>query len=563
MAGTLTAQPRSANCANPSAQADLDVNGIRARITNSGRLWNDGANAIYEVPPGGGSPGANPANAIFTGNLWIGGKDPGGGLKIAAGQYNVNAYDFYPGPLTDEGGTETDVCAKWDKLFPIKRSEVEDFLAAYDPQDPPTTGIIAENIAGWPGRGNPLLEAVHGFSLSDDTEEYAPFQDVNEDGIYNPLDGDYPLFCGDQAIWGIFNDAGGVHAGSNTAVSVQAEIHLMAYAFASDDSVLHRTTFYDYRIINRGRENLSDFYAGHWIDSDLGCFDNDLNNSLPEDNLFYVYNNGGIEPENCDGVAGYGLSTPVNIFQVVHSSAGDNRMMSSFINTYNNSVGAPPLTTSRDATNALEYYNLLTGSWTDGTPLTRGGIGYETTGDTTRFAFDGGMVNGRPWEHCGSVNGQTDLRQVYGTGPYNLAPGERAAFTLAVTTVFGVDYPTDLCPNTDQVRSAAGTVKDFYDGNCSPSALTNTRTPAAPASIGLEVFPNPTAGALTFRLPATTRIAAVEVLDLAGRRLTALGGTGNELNLDLRATGLAPGVYVYRLRTATGVVVAGRVVLVE
>lgn len=568
VAGTLTAQARQTDCANPTAAADLNINAVRARITNSGNLWNDSGAGAYEVTANDASPNLNPVAAIYTGSLWIGGVDPGGGLKVAAQQYETNRFDFYPGPLTDEGITEADQCVQWDRLFPILQEDVRNFISDYDAQNPPVAGQIIANIAGWPGKGNPLFEAVNGFPLPNDTEEYAPFQDVNEDGIYNPLDGDYPLFCGDQAIWCIFNDAGGPHASSNTPAAVQAEIHLLAYAFAANDSLLHRTTFYDYKIINRGQENVMDFYAGHWIDSDLGCFQNDLNNSSPENNLFYVYNDTSVEPEICDGVAGYGNTSPVNIFQVVRSTAATAQveggpLMSSFVSTYNQGVGGPLPAVAQQPATAVEYYNQLTGLWPNGTPQTRGGVGYETGGEATRFAFDGGMVNDEPWQHCTSASGATDTRQTYSTGPYNLAPGDAAGFTLAITTVFGIDYPTDICPDASQVLSAAGFIKDFYDGNCSPSVLTSTRTPQSPESIGLEVFPNPTAGQLSFRVPEGVEIKRIEVLDMSGRQLTTSVGTTNDLGIDLKAVGLPAGVYVYRLQTTDGVMVTGRVVLME
>lgn len=564
----LSAQQRTTNCDNPTAQADLNVNGVHARITNGGDLWWDGQDGRYEVTADENSPGMSPATAIFAGGLWIGGVDSGGGLKIAAQQYGRNAgeFDYYPGPLTNEGTTEDVVCSNWDRLFPIYQEEVRAFLASYDPQNPPAADQVAANISGWPATGNPLFEGVHGFTLPNSFNGYAPFNDTDLDGIYNPLNGDYPLFCGDQAIWCIFNDAGSNHEDSATPVSVQAEIHLLAYAFASGDSILHRTTFYEYKIINRAQEIVSDFYAGHWIDSDLGCFENDLNNSSPENNLFYVYNASGLDPEDCTvGLASYGSTSPVNIFQLVQAAprSASQEPDAPLMHSFNSSSGNPVIGATITPSNAIEYYNLLTGKWGDGTPLTRGGTGYLTEGDTTRFAYDGGEVNGASWLHCYNSPEGADTRQIYSTGPYVLAPGTSFNFTLAVTTIFGVDYPTDLCPNEDQVLSAAGFIKNFYDDNCSPSVLTSTETPRSPASIGLEVFPNPTAGQLTFRVPAAVQIDRLEVMDLTGRQLASVRSGTSEAGIDLKAAGFSAGVYVYRLRTATGAVVAGRVVLVE
>lgn len=572
----LSAQQRSTDCINPTAIAELDVNGVRALITNGGDLWFDGQDGRYEVTAAEDSPGETPAVAIFAGGLWLGAKDPGGGLKVAAQQYGrgQGRFDYYPGPLTDEGIPAEGDCSDWDRLFKVNRTSVDIFQTVYEEalaegNLPIPTNRIPLEVLGWPANGNPNFESVYGFTLPETPQGLAPFFDVDLDGLYDPRQGDYPLFCGDQAVWGVFNDAGAPHTDSNTPTRLQAEIHLLAYAFASEDSVLHRTTFYEYKIINRAQEDALELYAGHWIDSDLGCFTNDLVGSSPEHDLFYVYNRAGLDPQTCEGgVASYGNTAPVNIFQVVRSDVGggnpevEDPLMRSVANVYNIGVGSPAPEIT-DPSTSVGFYNLLSGLWPDGTPITRGGYGYETDGDTTLFAFDGGEVSGSlPWAPCNDpMPPVADIRQVYSTGPYDLQPGAVTGFTLAVTTIFGVDYPNDACPDTTAIFAAAGQIKDFYDEMCTPSALVSTDPPAEPATIGLEVFPNPTAGEVTFRLPAATRIAEVEVFDVAGRQLFRLPGTASQLDLNLKASGLKTGVYTYRLRTTNGEVVAGRVVL--
>jgi hypothetical protein len=567
---SLAGQARQTNCVNPSAQADLNINAVRARITNGGDLWWDGQDGRYEVTSDENSPNVNPVSAIFAGGLWIGGKDPGGGIKLAAQQYGRGQgnFDYFPGPLTDEGINEDgDDCSKWDRLFVIYRQDIDDYFANLDPTNPNATEVPA-NLAGWPAFGNPLFEDAHGFTLPDGRQNMAPFWDDNLDGIYDPRDGDYPLFCGDQAVWAIFNDSGAPHAESGTINRLQMEIHLLAYAFASEDSVLHRTTFYEYKVFNRATEATTDFYAGHWIDSDLGCFTNDLMGSSPEHDLFYIYNRNGTDPEVCEGfVSSYGNTAPVNIFQVVNTSLepeedAEDPLMHSLVNLYRGDIaGTIPATT--EPTTVGEYYNTIRGRWRDGSPITRGGVGYDSDGDETLFVYDGEAFEGAPWRHCSAEPAVADIRQVYSTGPYNLDPGGAASFTLAITTIFGVDYPDGSCPDVTQVFSAAGSIKDFYDDNCGSSAITSTRFPHSPASINLEVFPNPTTSQLSFRVPTVTAIDQVEIVDVSGRQLASFLGAGNELSIDLQAAGLSPGVYLYRLRTRDGEAVTGRVVLME
>lgn len=557
-------------CDNPTAQADLDVNGVRARITNGGDLWWDGQDGRYEVTADANSPNVNPVSAIFAGGFWLGSLDPAGGIRVAAQQYDRNwgRFDYYPGPLRQDGATDRTDCSEWDRLFPVYQREVREFLTAFNAQVPLTIGDVPANIAGWPATGNPYFEGIYGFELPETPQGMAPFWDEDLDGLYDPLNGDYPLFCGDQAIWCVFNDAGNVHRASNTPNNVQAEIHLLAYAFASDDSILHRTTFYDYKIINRGQEDLIDLYAGHWVDSDLGCFTDDQMGSSPEHNLYYIYNRNGIDTEPCDlGIASYGNTAPVNIFQVVSSrykegmTAAD-PLMRSVANIYlDQLIVAPPEISSPII--AEEYYNLLLGKWSGGVPITRGGIGFNTDGAVTRFAFDGGEHNGAPWRYCTESVPFGDVHQTYATGPFYLQPGAVGDFTLAVTTIFGVDFPDGTCPATTPIFAAAEHIKQLYDDNCGASLFTATETPRAASSIGLEVFPNPTAGVVTFRLPAAVRADRIVIMDLAGRTLFSQSGGSEPMTLDLRAKGLRTGAFLYRLQTNSGEVVVGRVVLME
>jgi len=376
----------------------------------------------------------------------------------------------------------------------VNRTSVDIFQTVYEEalvegNLPIPTNRIPLEVLGWPANGNPNFESVYGFTLPETPQGLAPFFDVDLDGLYDPRQGDYPLFCGDQAVWGVFNDAGAPHTDSNTPTRLQAEIHLLAYAFASEDSVLHRTTFYEYKIINRAQEDALELYAGHWIDSDLGCFTNDLVGSSPEHDLFYVYNRAGLDPQTCEGgVASYGNTAPVNIFQVVSASLepeeeAENPLMHSMINIYRGDIaGTIPATSS--PTVSSEYYNALRGRWRDESPITRGGVGYNSDGEETLFAYDGGNYNGIPWRMCTEEPAFADIRQVYSTGPYDLQPGAVTGFTLAVTTIFGVDYPNDACPDTTAIFAAAGQIKDFYDEMCTPSALVSTDPPAEIAVSG-------------------------------------------------------------------------------
>ncbi|RMG59792.1 MAG: T9SS C-terminal target domain-containing protein, partial [Bacteroidetes bacterium] len=65
---------------------------------------------------------------------------------------------------------------------------------------------------------------------------------------------------------------------------------------------------------------------------------------------------------------------------------------------------------------------------------------------------------------------------------------------------------------------------------------------------GLQIFPNPTADAVTLKAP--DRLHQVDVLDLTGRRLTTWRGRHTQVHL--RLGDLSPGLYLLKIQGAGG-----------
>src|SRR4051812_46594053 len=75
----------------------LDVNNIKARVNSDATLFDNmtAGKCSFEVPKGSG------LNTIFISDLWIGGKDEGNSLHLAAQTYRQNGTDFFQGPIMD------------------------------------------------------------------------------------------------------------------------------------------------------------------------------------------------------------------------------------------------------------------------------------------------------------------------------------------------------------------------------------------------------------------------------------------------------------------------------
>ncbi len=447
----------AATCAKSTSQTDLNINNVRATILGGGDMWWDLNEAQYEIPKG------SMKNSLFAGALWIGGVDDGGQLKAAAQTYRqFGGNDFWPGPLDVTTASITDEeCLAYNKHFKLERAQVDEFIARHvDTQDP--TYTIPDEILDWPAHGGPGQDPY-----------LAPFHDSNGDGIYNPYDNDYPDYnmtgnndnakvFGDQTLWWVFNDKGGIHT-ETEADPIGLEIHAQAFAFVAENEV-NDMTFYNYKIINRANQRLNDTYFGQWVDADLGWAFDDYVGCDVGLGLGFCYN-GDAED---DGAEGYGFNPPaigVDFFQgpradindgvdndrdgfidemdsVINPVTGlweytqyEEIIMSKFV-YYNNdgSMQGNPSTGSH-------FYNYLRGIWKDNVPMTYGGDGKGggpgATTEICNFMFPGSSDPDMysqfgEWTEVTAGNVPDDRRFIQSSGPFTLEPGAVNYITVGV-----------------------------------------------------------------------------------------------------------------------------------
>jgi hypothetical protein len=452
------------NCYPPTSQADLDINNVRATILNGGDMWWDLSNAGYEVPKGFGK------HSIFAGAIWIGGLDQGNQLKIAAQSYRQSGNDYYAGPINQSNTTTSQsVCNNYDRHWKITRQEVLDFI---------NSGIATPTILDWPGNGDPLLN--HPQFL-------APFFDANADGIYDPMDGDYPYFdisgtvcndvlLGDQSIWWVFNDVGNLHFETG-GMPLGIEIQAQAYAYSSFDDAINNSTFYTYKIINRSSIALDSTYLGFWTNTQIGNYYDDYVGCDVQLDLAYGYN-GDADDE---GPAGYGLNPPavgVKILEGPVDDIGNNLGMTNFINYGGTGITGYP---NFD----YQYYYYLKSIWKDGVPLTFGGTGYGGT-IYTNYMFPDSSDPAHPtlWDEASSGNFPGYRRVVQSSGPFTFQPGEVQYVNTAV--VWARADSGGPVASVHKLKAAASTVQNYFD-NCFFAVGINE-----PDLLnGIKLFPNP------------------------------------------------------------------------
>lgn len=471
-----------ANCSNAVTQIDQEINNVRARLTTGGDVWWDGTNGRYIVPKP--PPGVPEVSSIFAGAVWLGGVDPGGNLKVAAQTFGRSAgqFDYYPGPLEEDGTVGQDTCARWDRFFVVSGANIQQHIAAYqqaiaqgetslDPAD------IPQDILGWPAFGNRFFLDIQGFQLPNATQGLAGFWDQNINGLYEPDLGDYPIIeirgCSDnpqfpdEMIFWVYNDAGNVHRESGTQNQIRMEVQVQAFAFATADDV-NNMTFQRYKLINRAAEDIDSTFFAMWVDPDLGCFNDDYVGTDTSRSLAYVYNADELDGESgctCGGVNTYCDEIPilgVDYFRGPLDEFGQELGMSSF--TYYNNGGTTPAPApgTTDPQNGQEYYNYLTGTWRDGRPFQFGGDAYDEGTEDIRYAFINAPNDNNGWSMCSENLPVGDRRFIQASGPFKLQPGAVNELIVGMVWVPEQQYP---CPSIRRLQQADDIAQDLFD-NC-------------------------------------------------------------------------------------------------
>jgi len=276
----------------------LYLNNINAQFIANGSHFIAHYHGRFEVPKFSGK------NTIFLSTLWIGGIDQNSNLHLAAARYGQGPsneiahtkFDFYGGPVMDSGAYSIYQDTLWNYMWNLKKSEIEYHKAHWS-----DAGYVPiYDILTWPGNGNVSLGQA---------AQLAPYFDKNNDGIYNPMDGDYPLIRGDQALFFIFNDDRKIHS-ETQGNKLKLEVHGMAYAFdLPHDSAFWNTVFLNYKIINRSDKIYYNTYIGVFTDLDIGYPFDDYIGCDVERGMYYGYNGTPIDGSGQPGT--YGANPPV------------------------------------------------------------------------------------------------------------------------------------------------------------------------------------------------------------------------------------------------------------
>ena len=464
--------PLPGDCQPGIAEKDLDVNNVLARMFNTGSLFfgnttDDGSG--YLVPQ---SSGRSP---IFASGIWVGG-EVDGDVRVAGATYAD--FEFWPGPLNDDGTLPNPSdCAQFDRIYKVSRADILAFEGGQAP---------SPDLAAWPAEQGAPVIAAPGNNFDDDgdglIDEGTDSIDNDGDGfiderdeqervvasvregaglpLYNLAGGDRPEIVGDQGLWWVMNDVGNQHTNTLTP-PIGIEVKVLAFSFARADA-LNDVTFYRYTVTKKSPGTLTGTYLTIFSDADLGDPGDDYTGVDTTLSLGYIYN--AVDPDGPDGLnGGYGAAPPAvgyDFFQgpIVDADGGgvadDTLGASSFMYFINGA--SPP---QADPGNGDEIYQTMQGRWTDGTPMTVGGDGYQTDGPVTRFAFSGDPVDGTGWNEVSEDNQSGDRRFLISTGPFDLSQGDEQVIVYGIVYARGSSNLNSI----DQLRLADEIAQTAYD----------------------------------------------------------------------------------------------------
>jgi len=401
----------------------------------------------------------------FARAFWIGGLDPVGNLKLSAKQYAAGE-DFIPGPIDDNFTFEVDpeTCAYYSRVWIITAPEIINFKESH------TSGNlqiedIPQDILEWPGQGNPHMGDFAPQS------SLAPFLDKNNDGIYDPLDGDYPV-CLSEAPeflpyafnFSVYNDLS-MHLETGCDF-IGVEIRQINYLVnCPDDNASNHTLFTRATFAYKGNADLRDARISIWEDFDLGCYEQDLIGCDTTENINFVYNRDGIDSQTCPNDI---LNVPTT-GSAIRSTIFLNSDLESFIYHANPGVGNPPITIT-DPSFCTEYYQAMLGNWRDGSPITIGGNGNNPGGgEPTKYAFSGSPLDPIGWSMQAIDFPEGDYRMLSTFYEGDIVPGQVMSFDFADYVLYddevsGLDLFNILPVKTQEIRSEYSTFSTTVPG---------------------------------------------------------------------------------------------------
>ncbi len=516
----------------PFATIDsVNINRINAAVLVHGDLfWNP----VTQMPacefPAGSKKHLN-----YAGALWISGYDVSGKMHVSAQTYRRDGTDYWPGPLDVNDTINNRTSHDWAKIWKVNRTDIQYFQSL----PTHTTDNTPAQILTWPGMGNLNAEGNDGAKLII-IKDMAPFVDLNGNGIYEPLAGEYPDIKGDQALWWVFSDNGPAHTLTNGS-PLNVEIHAMAYGY-NRGTLIDNVVYFEYNIINRSSNNYYNTRIGIWDDIDIGYY---LDDYQGFDSTWRMAI--GFNATNDDGAGAghpansYGMNPPQTGLTIVSmpGDVGTNYGPAGSFVIYNNdiSVGLNP-----HSDTVCNYY--MRSKLGNGQPIPSPNCcGYDST-SVIRYFYTGDPSSMGTWNECAENNNPGDRRFILSSNNFtlNAGSGEKIVFAQVVADSAGGCGSTSF----NKIRIVADTAWGNYYNPPAPLPPNGVKNVAKG---NLTIYPNPAQDKLSIENTGkVTGNESVTIYNTLGQVVNVpLIKTGNKSELNISK--LPAGLYNVLYRT--------------
>lgn len=482
-------------------------------------------------------------------------------------------YDELPGPHTTAALYDHIQESKYNRPYRITKAMIQQHTQAVQANTP--NYLPRWEIRDWPAHGDPALGQ---------TADLAPFADLNSNGIYEPMLGEYPTIYGDDCVFSI------THYRTNDN-SKALEFHSYVYTQQCDttetfDNVLMRKI----QVYSRGSVIDSLFFGGRF-DGDIGNYLDDYTGTNVDLGLVYNYN-ADFNDENNGGRVGFGDTLAAQGIMVLkgfklpadgldngigiqpgqsvngygfNDGVTDNEYQGLMVGNMYTGMGG--LTTVSDPTTSAQWYNILNGYFRFGDTIFYGGTGFQSGTIPTKFMYSGnedtyhygtgGVDPGFGWYEF----------EPQGTGSTPNPPGDRrCGFSFGKTALgngefFELDYAylikrqsapaASLFEPVDELFAKAGSVRSAFLSNEGPCGINfdpieNNLSVEENTISGdrFTLYPNPTTGLVRIKGISETG-GTIRIFDINGKLLQTV--TDYQAMQELDLSGLEGSLFILQI----------------
>lgn len=520
----------------------LNVNDFKTAFSFNGNwninLFNLSSTLYY--------PACNSQSIVTHSSVWIGGKNNQGITKFS-GNMPYDASDWVAGPLEEINlNNPEEIKNKYSRVWKIDRAMVVNFIDAFENGNL-ANGIyqIPEDILSYPG--NPEQNSGN---------YHAPFFDQNNDGIYNPFQGDYPLIEGDMQLLSVFNDNSPHYNSLEEMLGVEVWHYAWAYKcdneaiveanpeFATNTSVFHKM-----HVINKSANDFHELYAGIQTTANAWNDSSYLGTIAYKNTQFFANHEALPIQGNPSGAPIFG----VRILEGPPAPDGD------LIDNDNDGTVDEPgeqclLTSSMvyrpfyytDPNSPGRRYPLMMSKWFENTHLTEGGDGRQPGNPEINHIFPGNPYNSDEWSEW-SANQEPGRRiGIASLGPIQLESLESFEFTFVETIAYLPGQPNGENTSWLTFNNYLGFLEQAWSNSEDISCLNVVaENPKQPAQQDLSVFPVPATNIITVSCPF--EIEQLIVCSMDGRVLIVEKQNGQKIPASIDISELQQGIYLIRV----------------